>query len=139
MHSNRNSYAHYFTVAFLGCLIYITLFSRNANLTSVVRCTPFWSYNEWFTGRLDYRKSIFLNIILFIPLGYLLYDSFKSFRWGKPYRFTMIASLCLSIIIEISQYFTGRGLCDVDDIINNFLGGFIGAYCSWRFGEKGRV
>ncbi|MBQ4305203.1 MAG: VanZ family protein, partial [Lachnospiraceae bacterium] len=37
----------------------------------------------------------------------------------------------MSITIEALQFFTGRGLCDVDDVINNCIGSIVGCvlYC----------
>lgn len=40
-------------------------------------------------------------------------------------------SLAFSAGIEITQYITGRGLCEFDDVFNNTLGAFVG-FTSWR-------
>lgn len=48
----------------------------------------------------------------------------------------ILTCLAISIAIEVTQYFSYRGYFDTDDIIVNFLGGTIGAYCFWRFGER---
>ncbi|WP_288535663.1 VanZ family protein [uncultured Ruminococcus sp.] len=36
-----------------------------------------------------------------------------------------------SAAIEITQYFTGRGLCEFDDVFNNTLGACIG-FIIWK-------
>lgn len=45
--------------------------------------------------------------------------------WGKPARAVLIC--CgVSLLIEMLQYVTGLGLCELDDVVSNTLGGFIG-------------
>ena len=38
----------------------------------------------------------------------------------------MIAGIVLSVIIELLQLLSGKGLCEFDDILHNTLGTFIG-------------
>lgn len=63
-----------------------------------------------------------LNIILFIPLGFLL-----PLLWANYRRFcnTLAFSFLTSLTIELSQLFTFRAT-DIDDVITNTLGGCIG-------------
>ena len=63
------------------------------------------------------------NIANFIPLGIFL-----PFFWKKLQSFKWFI-LCFSsiiIIIETTQLFTLRGICDIDDLILNVFGGVIG-------------
>lgn len=63
-----------------------------------------------------------LNVIMFLPLGFLLpllWDDFRSFK--NTLTFSFLASLT----IEMSQLFTYRAT-DIDDLITNTLGGCIG-------------
>ena len=39
-----------------------------------------------------------------------------------------VFALLLSIMIEITQYFTGLGIAELDDLFGNTLGGVIGIY-----------
>ncbi|MFR5118576.1 MAG: VanZ family protein [Ruminococcus sp.] len=43
----------------------------------------------------------------------------------------LLMSLVFSAGIEITQYITGRGLCEFDDVFNNTLGACVG-FTSWR-------
>jgi glycopeptide antibiotics resistance protein len=62
------------------------------------------------------------NIIMFIPLGFLIPIVIKKARkWHK----TTLIVLLITISIETFQYFIGRS-SDIDDIITNLLGGMIG-------------
>lgn len=67
--------------------------------------------------------NVLLNIALFVPLGFLLPLLSKPFR--KWYA-ALGAGFSVSLLIELSQFFTGRGMCDVDDLFTNTLGAMLG-------------
>ena len=72
----------------------------------------------------EYIKNSILNVILFMPMGFLLpvlwkeYDSLKKIA---------SSGLILSLSIELLQIFTFR-LTDIDDIITNTTGAIIGYF-----------
>ncbi|UHR03414.1 VanZ family protein [Peptoniphilus sp. GNH] len=66
--------------------------------------------------------NILGNIVIFMPLGYLISKLNKKRNFLK----TFLACLTLSVFIEFIQIFIGRSV-DVDDVILNSLGGIIGA------------
>lgn len=80
----------------------------------------------------EYIKNTILNIILFIPLGFLVPAIWKNYRSIKTMFFM---GLSVSISIEILQIFTFR-LTDVDDLITNTTGTIIGYYISKKFSFK---
>jgi glycopeptide antibiotics resistance protein len=59
---------------------------------------------------------------MFIPFGFLGWI-FPKFRNLKPLTFSFLSAI---IIIETLQYFTRLGVFDVDDVISNTLGMWIG-------------
>lgn len=67
-------------------------------------------------------SAALLNIILFLPFGFLSALLWKPFR---TIRYNLMLSFCLSLSIEILQLFTFRAT-DVNDLITNTLGGLIG-------------
>ena len=71
---------------------------------------PFAGLFSGLTGRT-------LNILLFIPLGFLLPTLWPRFR--RPGR-TVLAGLILSVIIEAAQLFTFR-LTDINDLITGTM------------------
>ncbi|MBD5551227.1 MAG: VanZ family protein [Lachnospiraceae bacterium] len=73
---------------------------------------------------LDYLRNTILNILLFIPLGFLLPAIWKKYR---SLKIAALAGLSLSLFIEILQIFTFR-LTDVDDLITNTAGCVAGYY-----------
>ena len=66
--------------------------------------------------------TAFLNVILFLPLGFFLPLMYKNFKnVGK----VVLTGFLLSLSIEIVQMF-GRGSTDVNDLITNTLGTILG-------------
>lgn len=78
---------------------------------------------------LAYIRNTILNIMLFMPLGFLLPALWKEYR---SLRITVAAGFILSLFIEILQIFTFR-LTDVDDLITNTAGTILGYYIGRRF------
>lgn len=65
-------------------------------------------------------ENIIGNIIIFLPLGYILYYKKKSFA-----RSMKVATI-LIVGIEVIQLFSLKGICDIDDLILNLFGVSIG-------------
>lgn len=86
-----------------------------------------------FNSPLSYLKNTILNVILFMPLGFLLPAGWSGFRSLKK---TVLTGLSVSVLIEVLQIFTFR-LTDIDDLITNTLGAFLGYYV-WKVFEAKR-
>lgn len=69
-----------------------------------------------------------LNILLFVPFGFLLPILWENFRNVKRVAFM---GLITTFFIEISQIFTFR-TTDINDIITNTVGTMIGYYIACR-------
>ena len=65
-------------------------------------------------------EGIILNILLFVPFGYLVPSLFPRLRH------VVLLAFCVSLIIEVLQLVTRLGYADVDDLINNTIGAAIG-------------
>ena len=64
-----------------------------------------------------------LNVLLFIPFGYLVCTVWKTLqKWWK----VAFAGIAFSVVIEAVQLFTSRGWFDLDDVFLNFCGTMIG-------------
>ena len=70
-------------------------------------------------------RNIILNILLFIPFGYLLPVHLPRLCWWQ----VILLGLAFSLTIELLQLITKLGYADVDDLINNTLGAAIGFLC----------
>ena len=88
-----------------------------------VNLVPFQTIRFYlFSGRVSDTiafQNIVGNIVAFMPIGVLI----PLLRRDLSLKFTFFFSLALSGAIEITQYFTGLGSCDIDDFILNVLGG----------------
>ena len=118
-------------VGLLGYLIVVflaTLFtSRYASLKNI-NLQLFSSYlYAWNNFDFSLWLNIILNVLMFIPLGFLLPLINQRF---KKWWLTYLTGLLLTITIEITQYISKRGILETDDIINNLLGCMIG-YGLW--------
>ena len=62
------------------------------------------------------------NIFLFLPFPLLLKRTFSKLQK----EFILLIPILFSVFIELTQYLTGLGFADVDDVIMNLLGTIIG-------------
>ncbi|HVZ96366.1 MAG TPA: VanZ family protein [Chitinophagaceae bacterium] len=64
------------------------------------------------------------NVVLFLPLGFFL-------RFFIPYKKTIILcyGIAVSICIELVQLIFHLGVCDIDDVILNTAGLYMGILC----------
>lgn len=99
-------------------ILWITLFSRTQGTVRIFRGL-FWEIE------MGYWNNIIQNILLFIPLGFLI--------GGKR---GIIAGLLLSIGIELTQYIAVLGYCELDDVLNNTIGAVIGALLFKKYGKR---
>ena len=70
----------------------------------------------------DFRTAFFFNILLFLPLGYLVRYVFS----GWKFRHCVFAGALSSLLIESLQGLTGLGMFDVRDIAANTIGVILG-------------
>ena len=81
---------------------------------------------HWDNKGINSFGNLIGNIIAFIPLGYLMPRLHKIFE----NLFVCMATALLFILgIELFQLFSAFGIFDVDDILLNGLGTFIGYLC----------
>ncbi len=69
--------------------------------------------------------QVYLNVMLFVPMGYLLPYVFAWFRARARIR-PVVTCFFLSLATENLQLIFRRGFYDLDDLLSNTLGGFIG-------------
>ena len=107
--------------------LYLTLLSRSPNDSRSVVWMPFWSYVETLNGDRALGIQILLNILLYIPLGYLLRFTFPRI---KAWQIIVIGCL-LSMLTETVQLIFKLGLFEWDDMFHNTLGTVIGVGAYW--------
>lgn len=83
----------------------------------------FWDALRLHTYRTAAVINLLGNVVMFIPLGFLLPRAFP--RLDRLWK-TLLIAAAIIIAVEITQLFTLLGTCDIDDLILNLLGAFIG-------------
>lgn len=138
MKSNRNPLSRLLFLAYCVIMLWL-LFGQRwkpelAFDSENINLIPFYSI-RYFIHLLqldEYRKhaiiNLFGNVIVFIPLGYLLPKIWARYRGIFK---TIIAVSLMIVIVELLQYATGLGSLDVDDYILNIFGTLIG-YIVWK-------
>jgi len=84
---------------------------------------PFWEFANVIKGveRNFYIGQILGNLTMLMPLGFMLPIMKKV-----TVKHVLIIALCFSCLIELTQFITGRGLMEFDDVFNNTAGAVIG-------------
>ncbi len=116
---------------FVFLVLGMTFFFRHTGIKAMVY-PPLWSYvSVWRDENMTVLYEIILNVVLFVPLGFLW--GIQSSKWPRKWQWfsAMILGVYLSGIIELLQYIFKKGCVEVDDVIHNTLGCLIG-YFLWR-------
>lgn len=71
--------------------------------------------------------QVYMNIMLYVPMGYLLPYVFEFFRSRSRVR-PVLACFVISFVTENLQLIFRRGFYDMDDLLANTFGGFIGQF-----------
>ncbi|MBO4579188.1 MAG: VanZ family protein [Clostridiales bacterium] len=136
-------------IVYLGGFLYVTLLSREPSSYSTIVLSPFAGYKQslrFNPGFIDFLRLIYhkqfmeslntievisvkrleenlLNILLFVPFGFLLPTMAKFFR---KFIVVVFFGFMASLAIETIQFFTSLGIFDIDDLLNNTIGAYIG-------------
>lgn len=134
---------------YMAGFLYVTLFSREPSTESTMVLTPFEGYRQslhFNPGFVEFLRLILhnrfgeavdtigvtsvarleenlLNILLFVPMGFLLPTMVK---WMRKLIIIVSFGLMASLALETVQFFTGLGIFDIDDLLNNTIGAFFG-------------
>ncbi|PRB03861.1 teicoplanin resistance protein VanZ [Chryseobacterium sp. MYb7] len=92
---------------------------------NLITVEPILSTIKYIQGVRYWRETVTVvlgNIVMFIPFGFLGWI-FLKLRDLKPLLINFIAAIT---IVEALQYFTRMGIFEVDDIILNTFGMYLG-------------
>ena len=105
-------------------VLYLTLLNRGMYEDMHYNLELFWSYKDMLRiPGYSYYKEIVLNILLFIPFGFLPVLLIKRINQVKV---IIPLAFLFSLYIELCQLLFRRGLFELDDLFNNSLGALIG-------------
>jgi glycopeptide antibiotics resistance protein len=115
-------------ICYILLLIYILFLSRvSSQMTRSINLIPFYSIREYISGSSANLKAFAFsnvvgNIAIFIPFGIYL----PLFKNDKRVITNLLFIFIVSLFVEIIQWLFGIGTSDIDDIILNCLGGWVG-------------
>jgi len=112
------------TMVYVAFILYETLMFRESGdaRTNFV----LFSYAGKFLKEQSVRVGVINNIWLFIPLGTGLY------RWYQK-KWVLLIPFVMSVAIETTQYITGLGIAEFNDVFGNTMGGCIGMLVAWTW------
>ncbi|WP_276353679.1 VanZ family protein [Cohnella caldifontis] len=114
-------------IFFLSRVSILELFNSQRAINRSFNLIPFHSISEYISGNTANLKrfasaNVVGNILVFIPLGVYL----SLFKSKSRSMMNLLFLFMVSLFIEIIQGLLGIGAADIDDIILNALGGWIG-------------
>ena len=107
---------------YLVILLFFTVFGRIERNTESAIIIPLMSYVHILNGQYD-LTNIIINVVMFLPLGFMLKKYLYRNINSKGVLFIAITASC---VIEILQFVLKRGWFEVDDIIHNTVGAYVG-------------
>ena len=112
------------TIVYVAFILYETLMFRESGdaRTNFV----LFSYAGKFLKEQAVRVGVINNIWLFAPLGAGLYRIIQK-KW------VLLVPFLMSVAIETTQYITGLGIAEFDDVFGNTMGGWIGVLTAWAW------
>ena len=108
-----------FGLGYCLVLLVVTLLSRESGSRTGVDLLPFATVGHGAQG----DAYVVENVLLFMPLGVLAGWFFPA---AKRAGRVVGAGFILSLLIEVTQYLTGCGYAQTDDLIMNTIGTWIG-------------
>lgn len=109
----------FLSVVYVTVLLIQAFFSREPGSRTEVDLKLF---STWGDSMMDHAYFI-ENIIMFLPFGLLFPIGFRFLRKASN---CIIAGFLCSVCLELMQLVTGRGYCQLDDVVTNTLGAAIG-------------
>lgn len=108
-------------------LLYLMFFGmgRTQMEDNLLTVEPIISTINFIKGCISWKEIVVIvagNVVMFIPFGFLGWI-FSKLNELKSLLFTFISAIT---IVEGLQYFTRMGIFEVDDIILNTFGVFLG-------------
>ena len=130
-------------VLYMGLLVYFLFFAESYgragditreyryNLKLFAEIKRFWIYREE-VGTLAMVLNIFGNVVGFVPFGYILPVMHCRFQ---NCLLVTLGGFSLSLCVETAQLVFRVGCFDVDDLVLNTLGAFLGYVAFWNCNE----
>lgn len=112
---------------YVAVLLQTAFFSREPGSRTGVDLTLF---ETWGTTPIEHAYFI-ENILMYLPFGIL---APLGWKWMQKGWRCVLLGCCSSMLLEFCQYLTQRGYCQLDDVLTNTIGAWIG-WCIWKTGK----
>ena len=122
----KQSLLHIAAVFVLGYYLFGLLTVTGIGFTSTISFHPKITLTP-FIGMITGPLETILNVVLFVPLGFLLPLLYKKYH---RMRTVVLTGLLFSLAVEIVQMF-GWGSTDINDLITNSTGACLGYLIYW--------
>ncbi|MDO5401733.1 MAG: VanZ family protein, partial [Eubacteriales bacterium] len=118
----------FYAVAGIYVFVLIAALFLKATSLKSVNLIPFQFVADYFIeGQPLALSNVVGNVALFIPMGiYLTVLNVK-----QPRMMNLLWIVLFSTLVEVSQYILSVGVTDIDDLLLNSIGGFLGICCGW--------
>lgn len=114
-------------------VVMVTVLRRSDFSSYEISLIPFHTFAD-AQYEIELLRTMAMNVFLFMPLGMSLPFALGD-RIKHKLIFTVAFGLVLSSSVELTQLLMSRGMCDIDDVICNTLGAFLG-YLSYAISRK---
>ena len=101
-----------------------TVLIRKPFIGEHIKLELFWSWRVWNVQ----KKQILTNVAMFIPIGALA-------GWLWKWKGLLVAA-GLSLLVEVLQLITSRGLLEFDDVFHKMIGAVLGVGIVMVAGKK---
>lgn len=111
-------------IGYAFLLLAETVLIRKPFLGEHIKLELFWSWKQWNVQ----KEQILTNVAMFIPIGVLA-------GWLWKWKGLLVAA-GLSLLVEVLQLITSRGLLEFDDVLHNMIGASVGVGIVMVAGKK---
>ncbi len=119
------SFGIFYGILLLFCLI----LNRPVDIwgTREVNLIPFHQIVQYFSSSSDVVYLLFGNLFFFTPIGFFLSVGKPTMRWWQK----LLIALGIGVVIEASQWVLNTGMVDIDDVLLNAGGFYLGCGIKW--------
>ena len=118
-------------ILFFSRVSFFEMFDAQREIDRSFNIIPFQSIIEFLSGKTENLRDFSFanlagNIAIFVPLGFYIPFLKKDNHKGSGVATCVLIVFVVSIAAEIIQWAFGIGTPDIDDVILNCFGGFVG-------------
>ena len=122
---------------YIGFIIYTTLLCREPGDYRQYNFQLFWSYQRFFDDVQLQARQILLNVLFFVPFGFLV-PFCVDCSWKRKLAVSITSACLLSGLVEFLQLVCKLGFAEFDDVFDNTMGAAIGAVVVLMLGRVKR-